>query len=260
MTADSRRHRFVAGRLVRTLDLVGVVSEKKRTAVDDGVPRSEVDREVIDQHLRERNEVERRLLGDCEFPKVERLDLDHSGLNAPSTLAWIEQRNPDFVLLYGTGIIRPPLLSVYEGRMVNMHLGLSPYYRGAGTNFWPLVDGIPACVGCTIHLAVEKVDAGAMLAQVRPMPEAQDRAHELGTKAIVAGVEALADCLLRYAHGSLQPQTQDTSIGKVYRRSDFCADAVRRMWANLDRGMLRDYAKSHAAENARWPICDSRPA
>lgn len=256
LTADSRRHRFVAQRLAGALNLVGIVSQNKRGAVDERTVQEEADREVIDKHLRERAEVERRLLGECDFPAVDRFELLQDDINGPRAVNWIEQKAPHFIVLYGTGILRPPLLSMYEGRMVNMHLGLSPYYRGAGTNFWPLVDGVPACVGCTIHLAVQKVDAGAVLAQVRPVPEADDRAHELGIKAIVAGVGALAVSLGRYAQGSLQPAGQDLSIGKVYRRSDFHADAVRRMWSNLDSGMLSRYLANRAADDARWPIRD----
>ena len=49
----------------------------------------------------------------------------------------------DVVLVFGTGILREALLSAFPGRLINIHLGLSPYYRGAGTNFWPLVNGEP---------------------------------------------------------------------------------------------------------------------
>ena len=72
-----------------------------------------------------------------------------------------------------------------------MHLGLSPYYRGSGTNFWPLVDRLPECVGVTIHLAIPSVDAGPILTQVRPDIEPTDRAHEIGSRAIIAGLYAL---------------------------------------------------------------------
>ena len=38
--------------------------------------------------------------------------------------------------------------------------------------------GEPECVGATIHRVVAKVDAGAILTQVRPEPHISDNAHE----------------------------------------------------------------------------------
>ena len=58
---------------------------------------------------------------------------------------------PDVVLVCGTGILREELINLFPGHIINIHLGLSPYYRGAGTNFWPLVNREPEYLGATIH-------------------------------------------------------------------------------------------------------------
>ena len=39
-------------------------------------------------------------------------------------------------MVYGTTIIKGDLIRIFEKRIINLHLGLSPYYRGAGTNFF----------------------------------------------------------------------------------------------------------------------------
>jgi folate-dependent phosphoribosylglycinamide formyltransferase PurN len=169
---------------------------------------------------------------------------------------WVQSLRPDFVVLYGTSIIKDPLLSAYDGRMINIHLGLSPYYRGTGTNFWPLVDRCPECVGATIHLAVLKVDAGAILRQVRPDVQAGDGAHALGTKTIIAAVNALPSVIGRFAVGELEPQTQDLSTGKVFRRKDFNADAVRTLWDNLSTGMIEEFLSDRIARLAKYPIVE----
>lgn len=91
---------------------------------------------------------------------------------------------------------------------------------------------------------------------VQPLAETKDRAHELGTKAISAGAAALPVCLHRYLSGNLRPQGQDLSDGNVFRRSDFCADAVRRMWANFDGNMLDRYLANREADDVEWPMRD----
>src|SRR5207244_13617600 len=125
-------------------------------------------------------------------------------------------------------------------RAVNLHLGLSPYYRGHATNFWPLVNGEPECVGATVHLATLDVDAGPILRQARPELAPDDRAHDAGCKAIVAGAAALPHPVAGYADGRAEPVPQQGG-GRLYRRADFDADAVATMRRRLDEGMIPRY-------------------
>jgi methionyl-tRNA formyltransferase len=154
--------------------------------------------------------------------------------------------------LYGSSIIRERLLSLFEDKTINMHLGLSPYYRGSGTNFWPLVNGEPELVGVTIHLATLDVDAGEILKQVRPEIESGDRNHDIGCRAIIAGTHAMIAAIEGYDAGAIPPQKQ-ASGGKLYRRKDFNIDAVRQMWSNLDEGMISSYI-AEPERTDRYPI------
>jgi methionyl-tRNA formyltransferase len=145
-------------------------------------------------------------------------------------------------------------LEAYEGRIINLHLGLSPFYRGSGANFWPFVFGEPECVGATIHLTVRKVDAGAILGQVRPEPEPEDRIHELGTKALMAAGRVLPQLLLSYGSGGLQPKIQNLDGDRVFRSRDFTVTALRTAWRNLAEGLMPRYVGDLAARQARFPI------
>jgi hypothetical protein len=255
LTGNALRHRAAATILARSVNLVGILSEEKFSPLS--APNAAVgeDGAVIRQHLAERDDVERRLLGpDLRFPDTESLSVPLASVNSPEVCDWVQRLAPDVVALFGTGLVKPPLLDLYDGRMINLHLGLSPYYRGSGTNFWPLVNREPECVGATIHLAVRRVDAGAMYAQVRPEVERGDRAHEIGTRAAMAGAAALAAVLARHGGGQLAARPQDLSLGRVYRRADFTADAVRRLWQNLDTGMVDEYLADAQRRQERYPI------
>ena len=46
---------------------------------------------------------------------------------------------------------------------INIHAGLSPYYRGSDCNFWALYDDNPHLVGATIHLLSKGLDNGPIL-------------------------------------------------------------------------------------------------
>ena len=51
-------------------------------------------------------------------------------------------------------------------------------------------------------------------------------------------VRTVSAVLARHGTGELATHPQDLSQGRVYRRADFTADAVRRLWRNLDTGMV----------------------
>jgi methionyl-tRNA formyltransferase len=257
LTGNDRRHQFVADALRENADLVGVVSEAKSPTIPPSTLLPLADQKILDRHFTERTHVEARLLGaTSEFRAMDCLSVPCKSINDPSVFDWVRQRRPDFIALYGTGLIKAPLLDFFENRIINLHLGLSPYYRGAATNFWPFVNGEPECVGATIHLAVRDVDAGPILTQVRPAATETDRIHELGVKTIIGAARLLAQSIGDFAEGKIQAQTQDLSQGRVYRKKHFDAAAVRVAWNNLDAGMVSCFVRNRAARCAQFPIVE----
>lgn len=255
VVGNQLRHRWLVASLGADsrLDLRGVVVEEKRPQPRGASP---VDDEVVRAHLGERAAAEARFFGDAPgWDELEApvLRVAHGASNDRSVCEWVVTARPSILTLFGCSIVREPLLSAF-GPPVNLHLGLSPYYRGAATNFWPLVNGEPECVGATVHLATNEVDGGPILRQARPEAEADDRAHELGCRAIVAGAAALADgVVLRAAGEPGRPQTRD---GRLYRNADFDADAVRRLWQQLDSGLVPRYLAEKPERDAAKPIVE----
>jgi methionyl-tRNA formyltransferase len=260
MTADGRRHDYVASILAAQSTLVGVVREHRTHAADALAGLTGDDRSVVERHLTARDAAEHQMLGTPVVVTSDTLAVPYGGANSDEAARWIADRRPDVLVLFGSSIIGRALLGAYRDRVVNLHLGLSPYYRGSATNFWPLVYGEPECVGATIHLAVSRVDAGSILAQARPAPVAADRAHEIGTRALRAGAALLPRVLSAYAAGSLAPRAQDLSQGRVCRTGDFTADAVRTMWRNFEEGMMEAYVANAERRQQRYPIVETAHA
>jgi methionyl-tRNA formyltransferase len=76
----------------------------------------------------------------------------------------IEEPNVDFVVSYGyRHILREPLLSRFNRRIINIHISMLPWNRGADPNFWSWFDGTPK--GTSIHYIDAGIDTGDLLAQ-----------------------------------------------------------------------------------------------
>ena len=76
----------------------------------------------------------------------------------------IQKFNPDLVLSYGYRyIIKEPVIELFKGRIINLHISYLPYNRGADPNIWSLLEDTPK--GVTIHFIDKGVDTGDILFQ-----------------------------------------------------------------------------------------------
>ena len=70
----------------------------------------------------------------------------------------------DWVVSYGyRHLIKEPVLTAFAGRMINIHISLLPWNKGADPNFWSWFDHTPK--GVTIHLIDAGIDTGPILVQ-----------------------------------------------------------------------------------------------
>jgi folate-dependent phosphoribosylglycinamide formyltransferase PurN len=70
----------------------------------------------------------------------------------------------DIFVVFGASYIKGDLVNfLVENKALNIHMGLSPYYRGCDCNFWALFDGNPHLVGSTVHYLSPGLDSGPIL-------------------------------------------------------------------------------------------------
>lgn len=248
LTSTMRRHQFVANRLGDSLDVAGVWQEQKSFAPMK-YAASPDDETVIGRHFEARDLSEERYFADHASLRAPGRRLPPGGCNDVGEIDAMRQLEPDVVLVFGTSLLKQPLIDTFPGRIINIHLGLSPYYRGAGTNFWPLVNGEPEYCGATIHFLDAGVDTGPIIAHVRPEIRRGDGPHDIGNKTIVAAADALAAAALAHGCATVRSVPQ-TGGGRVYKRADFSADAVRRLEMNFANGMIDEYLRHQHARDA----------
>jgi folate-dependent phosphoribosylglycinamide formyltransferase PurN len=254
ITGDQLRHDYFVDQLNAHFEVRGVVSEAVYQPKIEGDPKDISD---LRRHFEEREHAERRYFSSSEqmtLPYDWLLRVPKGEANTDEVFTWIMAKEPQFLILYGSDIISERLLNTFDQRTIKMHLGLSPYYRGSGTNFWPLVNGEPELVGVTIHLGTSDVDGSAILKQVRPELSAGDRNHDIGCKAIIAGTEVMIATIKDYAADKIKPQPQIEG-GQLYKQADFNVEAVRQMWRNLDDGMIAAYL-AEPDRAVRYPIVE----
>ena len=175
-------------------------------------------------------------------------------INDASTIAEIEASAPDLLVAYGCSLVKGSLLDTFKGRFLNVHLGLSPYYRGSGTNFWPLVGGRPEYVGATFMHIDPGVDTGEVIDQIRARVVAGDSPHSLGNRLIADMFDRYVQIIRRF--DALQPVEPFGDVGETryFRQADFSAEAVRDLYRQFDDGLLDRYLDDQDSRDAAVPI------
>ena len=258
LTSTMRRHQFVANTLASRLEVAAVFQEEKAFQ-PLRYAHSADDEAVIERHFAARDASEGEFFADHGHVRPPSFRLPPGGCNDPSSVEAMRRMKPDVVLVFGTGLLHQTLIDAFPGRVLNIHLGLSPYYRGAGTNFWPLVNREPEYCGATIHFLDAGVDSGPVIAHVRPEMHETDGPHEIGNRTIVAAASALADAAVALDEGGVRTVEQ-AGGGRLYKRADFSAGAVTRLYANFSDGMIAEYLRTRASRDAALSLVSLEPA
>jgi len=221
LTSDSLRHKYIAHQLSKCFDLKLIITEKKSLKIEDTTELIEEEAVFTKKHFQARLESEYSFFSNYnDFPSdVNRINLEHGKINTQEVYEMITSVNPDRIILFGTSIIKDPLLQKYEDKIINLHLGLSPYYKGSATNLFPIAYNELSCIGATIHVANAKVDQGPVLHQLRPVCELSDSLHDLGNKVIYQAGKDLLPVIQHHIDDSLIGTIQ-TQKGKVFRLKD----------------------------------------
>ncbi|HMZ90711.1 MAG TPA: formyl transferase [Pseudomonadales bacterium] len=245
----SARHVHVANRLSAHSQVLAIVQEngsdlslkKVQQWLKPGVLRQKVSRWLRDRKRYRGNPEARFFFGDQPV-RLDREDLriEVPHINDPKVVELANRLKPDLILVFGTSLIRGPLLEAGRLGMVNLHGGLSPEYRGADCTFWALYNREPDKVGCTLHFINAGIDTGDLIAHICPPVTAQDDELTLFWRGVKASAEVYCELLDRLERGE-KPGVKQAGKGRLYqvkqRQSRHEAELAQAMRAGLLDGI-----------------------
>ena len=173
-------------------------------------------------------------------PRLERQDLlvEVPHINHPDVVALAERLQPDVVAVFGTSLIRGPMLAKGRLGIFNLHGGLSPRYRGADCTFWALYNGEPDHVGCTLHRIDAGIDTGNLVAHICPEVIEGDNELTLFWRAVRDSAEVFAELFNRLERGERLGQAQPEK-GRLYQVKQRGLREEQYLAARMDDGLLR---------------------
>ena len=125
---------------------------------------------------------------------------------SPITVEFFERNAIDFIVIYGyRHIIKKPVIDQFRGRIVNLHISLLPWNRGANPNLWSFLEDTPK--GVTIHYVEEGLDTGDVIAQ-------KEQFFDEGCETLATTYKKLSDEIVNL----FSQQWSNILLGKVQGR------------------------------------------
>ena len=130
-------------------------------------------------------------------------------VNAPETIARLQELRPKVVLVVGTRIISRKVLSAVQVPFINYHDGITPKYRGIHGGYWASAHNDLANFGATVHLVDPGIDTGDVLYQVRLRPSGGDNYATFSFLQLAAALPLLERAAEDAIGATMTPQTVD---------------------------------------------------
>lgn len=191
------------------------------------------------RHFQERDDTERKFFADQKEPDIPLRKVTRETLNDQNSVDFMRELKPDVVMIFGPGMIREPLISVLPKDTINLHLGLSPRYRGAATLFWPFYFLEPQFAGTTFHKIVHTPDGGDILHQTIPEMKREDGIHDLSCRAVLESTTEACRLLGMYSDWHFKSQKPES--GKNFLESDFKPQHLRLIYQVFNNDIVKEY-------------------
>lgn len=231
ITGNHLRHRFIVSTLCQYCEVVGWIAEVR----DPMVPTppaglSEHLTQLFNHHFAMRDRAENEFFADgADIPaRVPQLSVSLAELNGARVHDFLRQHPADVVISYGCHKLLPETMNILpHARFVNIHGGLSPYYRGVTTHFWPVYFLEPQMVGFTLHETTQNLDGGAILLQNSYQPVRGDTLHFIAARTTVAFAQLLAERLSQVQETQLPPGIKQRTTGRLFVSADWRPEHLR---------------------------------
>lgn len=164
-SSNQPRHLNLARKLSEVAEEVYFVSEVNTIfpgQVSDFFRKSD----VMQRYFSNVVSSEKAIFGEIDFlpSNVHQISIKSGDLNFLGQSQISKALDSDFYVVFGASYIKGWLVDfLIANEALNIHMGLSPYYRGSSCNFWALYDNNPSYVGATVHMLSKGLDSGAMM-------------------------------------------------------------------------------------------------
>jgi methionyl-tRNA formyltransferase len=249
MIGDGLRHQYFFRQLNfrHSIAAVFILSSK----YPKPLAKTKEENDAWNWFFKRRNEFEKNILAQTlnlkSQNKPDIINLEGSKLNSSETLSLIKKYSPEFIAVFGIGIIKEEILSYCPDSFYNLHVGIPEYYRGSSCNFWPIYNRDLKNLGATVHKIEKEIDTGKIAEKKTIILEPDDNEQSIMLKTLKVGTKIMNETINKWKRGTIQLKVQK-QIGKLYKMNEFNPAAILNVKLMVESGELRSKLKSTLGE------------
>ena len=259
ITANEERHKFFRKYINnnKNIDVELAICENNKKRQSFSILKSNKSSKLQKKHFLDRTRYEKKFFNKYikSFKKpINTIYVERGAINKDSSIIKkILKINPKYIISYGCGIIENKVISKFKDKFLNIHLGLSPYYRGSGSNYWPLVNNEPECVGATFMKIDGGIDTGPILHQIRANIKIKDNIHMIGNRLIFDMSKEIIKIL------NSENKFNFKTIKKkfyFYVKNNFNDESIIKIKNNFKNNMIKNYLKNKKKRDKKFKIIE----
>jgi len=231
ITSDQIRHNYLVNLLSNIATKLNVIQEKKTFFSDQNKISN-----LMKNYFLKVDDAQKKVFGNAAIDKknknIKLLSLENKKLEKCSLNFLSDFLNSDIFIVFGSSFIKKDLVNfLIDHKALNIHLGISPYYRGTDCNFWALFDNNPHLVGATIHLLSKGLDSGQIL--YHALSEIKEDPFIYTMSAVKSAFESIAQKIENKTIFEHTPEIQDKSKEIKYsKKNEFNDEVIKKFFLN----------------------------
>ena len=231
ITSDQIRHNYLVNLLSNIATKLNVIQEKKNFFSNKNKISN-----LMKNYFLKVDDAQKKVFGNATIDKknknIKLLSLENKELEKCSLNYLSNFLNSDIFIVFGSSFIKKDLVNfLIDHKALNIHLGISPYYRGTDCNFWALFDNNPHLVGATIHLLSKGLDSGQIL--YHALSEIKEDPFIYTMSAVKSAFESITQKIENKTIFEHTPEIQDKSKEIKYsKKNEFNDEVIKKFFLN----------------------------
>lgn len=251
---SQNRHLSIANELLKNFKINDIVLCNRHQVPQIARPKEWIneDSDFFKKHLKNLKNDENKLIGSNNLSNFKRHVLEKN-INIFNVNNRLELNNLvsntsfnsinfdyDAIVVYGSWILDDPIfefLNKTNIKFINIHGGISPFFRGSSTLLWPLVLSQPELMGFTIHELDNQIDHGPILKYIFPVLRKGMAPTQMMAECQLSLQKNIAECISNCMKLNLKGIVQD-SYGKTFLEKDYRPNCLKSIYLQFNEKLF----------------------
>jgi len=229
-TSNRPRHNYLINKISEVCEDLCIIQECGTyfPGIIPGIyPASNIYKKYFEKVLEAESKIFNSCVVSIEKKNIKTLSIPFNDLNNFNLNSLDQFLKSDLYIVFGSSYIKGDLVKfLIDKKAVNIHMGISPFYRGCDCNFWAMYDNNYYLVGSTIHYLSKGLDSGSIL--YHAVSEYHDDHFLYSMSTVKSAILSLSERIKNNKIFNYKPVVQNQNVEIRYtQKKDFSENVIR---------------------------------